>query len=1654
VERHLGHHYLHVNPDVKLHLGNQLPGDGWIELIVSDLTENGTQLSAIVLPTNEFGPQIALYGDQFFARASTDKFRPDTLWVYRVESGRNPNQVPVKIAGRFEPLIAGRPSPPRDPVAPLFGTSTDVTFDTEPERVLRLKPSARLTKILASMPATVRAAWRPSVDVPVQPLAPDFLRTLRSLWARYKLARFTSPTAREEWLLRGQLTTGNLPNDERLALAALVDVGTLNALAATSEATRESLGDFLRRLAELVPPSDVRAAVWGAMLAGASDVEVRDEIRSSAAGLRALVENPIAERAWTRATLDGLAAAATRNTDAAITELLQKVEGDTHPLLGIASWGDRLESVSSNDAIESAAVSDAPAPTVVIQTEHLASAPTANGEPEPLAGTAITPEGDAAARWALEKCVGDLKPFATSLESLRTAAAVFDHGNPLDTPDSIVGVINHLETLAAETRHCLEQLPSKSQLEIDLSEATRVHAAARTALGKEFDPSQAPFDTLSVPELAELVDLIERDSQLVALPPWAWHSKNSGDSTPVDCPTRSERLCDPAVRRLVSQIVTLMGDFGDVSPSAIVKISRPPTHVAPDEHMRLELEQLRLAAQRLQRIPQEHREWMQLALARGDDEEETLQLLERFQALGMRLPSETAKALREDVLSIENPASRENRLHQYEQAVKFFEESLGTAQDVTGGQLNKRLERMYQTEAPALPAVHDLAVDHNWVGTTKTRAPLVFVAHEDPTRPYGFVSVPVAFESHRRWEYHLRVDVRVRTKQRGQSWLQEWDKHTPETLDIGVQDWRRSAEGRFVYTFELRIAIRRPERNNEAFEFSLQVTDLISGRAIAPEKSLRWESIEVGFEPLAFDWPGGIRPDYVKAHPVGPQKRLDRIEARLRGGTGFAVVAPRRFGKTTLVEYLRERATSLHLVCPEPIVCTSFTDDRGLVDLSSIWRTVAENLQSSLQCTVAADLKSDLPSPHAFDRARRAAAHAGSKGILLLFDESQLMFSPATGARIGDRLKDLLERNWMAKPTTESVPILFGFVGLPSFSSNVGVNFRNLLEPEEGWEMDDDDINRIILAVTKNKLHTTREARQHLAQVAPNLYLARILVESLRDRANKLQRAWVNYDDVAAVQADIARQLELGRYGNIAGLVRDALNDSPDVNRWQPSPSYPVALALALARHDGVRGAQPLAAHARQRLNAWCDDQQFGSGKPSYREEDVKRHLDRLSEFGVFDRSDFRSRFVEAWLIGEAREGFPSSAINSLVKGASTIVSIPQLVEPVEREGGQARIFRFTRDGAQYALRLSDLKTESERNRFLEAVATLKTLTTGVPRGEPGIQYIFDLDAVGFSERDEMVGVHVYRWIDGQDLQSKVGQLPAGLVAEIGMKLAIALHLLHRYRINHRDVRPKNIVLAHTSKDPILIDFGLAKFDGGHSTTRVSNDCTAPEVANQSPKWTSAADVYALGATLRTLLCGDDRDQAPMRELLERMTLEAADGRPDANELVSSFDALRARYLVDEQLRSLTDLIDAAVRGDSERRWYPPVVEKFKPTFRMLALGLHADMFDRCAELADFLNQVLEAYPVRRGGVQLKLGYVKNQNDDTGDRFRTMAIEALHQLRISLSHGDPGKSKSSVLRKLSHPNDNQLREWVREGAELIADHLAVPSLTTVIGQVL
>jgi hypothetical protein len=41
------------------------------------------------------------------------------------------------------------------------------------------------------------------------------------------------------------------------------------------------------------------------------------------------------------------------------------------------------------------------------------------------------------------------------------------------------------------------------------------------------------------------------------------------------------------------------------------------------------------------------------------------------------------------------------------------------------------------------------------------------------------------------------------------------------------------------------------------------------------------------------------------------------------------------------------------------------------------------------------------------------------------------------------------------------------------------------------------------------------------------------------------------------------------------------------------------------------------------------------------------------------------------------------------------------------------------------------------------------------------------------------------------------------------------------------------------------------------------------------------------------------------------------------------------------------------------------ILEKVRPLFEGIALGAHSNFVSLCAEIADFLNQVLKAHPVR-----------------------------------------------------------------------------------------
>jgi len=120
--------------------------------------------------------------------------------------------------------------------------------------------------------------------------------------------------------------------------------------------------------------------------------------------------------------------------------------------------------------------------------------------------------------------------------------------------------------------------------------------------------------------------------------------------------------------------------------------------------------------------------------------------------------------------------------------------------------------------------------------------------------------------------------------------------------------------------------------------------------------------------------------------------------------------------------------------------------------------------------------------------------------------------------------------------------------------------------------------------------------------------------------------------------------------------------------------------------------------------------------------------------------------------------------------------------------------------------------------------------------------------------------------IEGKTLEDLVearGPLPPSMVAEIGRKLASALHAAHELGILHRDVKPDNVLLR-TDGDVVLTDFGLAKdvaleesqltVEGGFMGTP---GFVAPEQATGDGKLIGpATDVYGLGATLYYALTG------------------------------------------------------------------------------------------------------------------------------------------------------------------------------------------------------
>jgi serine/threonine protein kinase len=184
--------------------------------------------------------------------------------------------------------------------------------------------------------------------------------------------------------------------------------------------------------------------------------------------------------------------------------------------------------------------------------------------------------------------------------------------------------------------------------------------------------------------------------------------------------------------------------------------------------------------------------------------------------------------------------------------------------------------------------------------------------------------------------------------------------------------------------------------------------------------------------------------------------------------------------------------------------------------------------------------------------------------------------------------------------------------------------------------------------------------------------------------------------------------------------------------------------------------------------------------------------------------------------------------------------------------GGFGVVFRALQidRGRTIAVRLLPARPEAAlRRRYARECELLRALSA-----QPNL---VTLIAAGFTTVDQPYLAMDY--MPNGSLADRIerdGRVPWSEAVTIVAKLADALAVAHAAGIQHRDIRPENVLIA-SSGEPCLADLGLSRLlDVVEARPApVSLLHAAPEVV-EGRRPSDASDVYSLGSTLFTMLSG------------------------------------------------------------------------------------------------------------------------------------------------------------------------------------------------------
>ncbi len=202
--------------------------------------------------------------------------------------------------------------------------------------------------------------------------------------------------------------------------------------------------------------------------------------------------------------------------------------------------------------------------------------------------------------------------------------------------------------------------------------------------------------------------------------------------------------------------------------------------------------------------------------------------------------------------------------------------------------------------------------------------------------------------------------------------------------------------------------------------------------------------------------------------------------------------------------------------------------------------------------------------------------------------------------------------------------------------------------------------------------------------------------------------------------------------------------------------------------------------------------------------------------------------------------------------------------------GGMAEVFlatRFAHAGFERRVVVKQILPHlAQKPRFVEMFLREAKLVAQLDH--PNIVSVFDF---GVEDGAYFLAMEYVEGLSLRDIRRRCQQAqqptPLAVVVRAIADAALALDAVHRHadsdgqplNLVHRDISPDNIVLSASGKAKLL-DFGIAKSDGEDSLTQTGElkgkiPYMAPEQISGDAV-DSRSDLYALGASLYTLVCG------------------------------------------------------------------------------------------------------------------------------------------------------------------------------------------------------